>query len=66
MGVSDIQKMFKAFKVEEDQITIEVRNGRTTGYGLVNVGSATRIERAKRELERYRMGHRYIEILDVD
>ena len=62
--IKDVLAMFKEYNLNEEQVTIEVRNGKKTGYGVVNVGDG-RHSRAKRELNKFVMGHRYIEVLLV-
>ena len=58
--------MFENFQVTEQDVIVEKIYGRLTGMGLVRLGSPQRVHQAMKELDRYRMGSRYIEVMEPD
>ena len=62
----DIMTMFKQFKIQEENIKIELILGRVTGFALVDLGSQAKADKAIQELHKYTMGVRYIEVMPVE
>lgn len=58
----DIREFFQDFRVAERDITIDLNNGRPTGYALVFFESDTEAQRAKDTMNKKYLGSRYVDL----
>jgi len=62
VSVREIRDFFEDFRVAERDITIDMNQGRPTGYALVFFGSNEEAERAKNALNKKYLGSRYVDL----
>ena len=58
----DIREFFQDFRVAERDITIDMNNGRPTGYALVFFESNSEAQRAKETMNKKYLGSRYVDL----
>lgn len=61
--LQDIKDFFGDFDVNDDDVHIEMRMGRKTGFALVMLNGEDDVQRARDELNRQYIGSRYIDVL---
>lgn len=62
VSVREIRDFFEDFRVAERDITIDMNQGRPTGYALVFFQSEDEAERAKNSLNKKYLGSRYVDL----
>ena len=59
----DLLDFFSDFNLTEDQVHMEMRFGRKTGWGLVLLNSEEDQQRAREELNKQYIGERFIDVM---
>ena len=59
----DLLDFFADYNLTEDQVHIEMRFGRKTGWGLVFLNSEEDQQRAREELNKQYIGERYVDVM---
>ena len=59
----DLLDFFKDYNLTEDQVHMEMRFGRKTGWGFVQLNSEEDQTRAREELNKQYIGERFIDVM---
>jgi len=62
VSARDIRDFFVDFRVAERDITIDLNQGRPTGYALVFFENESEAQRAKEQLNKKYLGSRYVDL----
>lgn len=61
-----VQEFFGDFKVSKTDITIDVQNGKNTGYAVIQLTDEAEAQRAIKELDRKEIGNRWIGVFAAE
>ena len=59
----DVKDFFGDFGVADDDVVIEMRQGKKTGFALVFLRSEQEVQRARQDLNKQYIGGRFIDVM---
>jgi len=58
-----VKDFFQDFNVADDDIVIEMRQGKKTGFALVFLSNEDDVQRARQDLNKQYIGTRFIDVM---